>query len=387
MAEAKWKTELSDYLDGLCASSKSKQYVGDVRRYMTHLAKFVGISSFSDLTREHVVKWMAELKENGSGKKPGGGMKTITVKFTIGKLKTFVRHLNGGEFPSWVRNLPRLKVGNMSKVKTPDELLTKREVRAIAGELRQPWKAAFLVLAVTGARPTEILTLEVGDVSEPKTDENGVRRDIAIRDSKSGEPRTVWVYGRAMDALGDALSRADKYVFPNRKGEPKEYTTYGHTLRRAAKNAGIKKRVYPYLTRHTFVTDMLREGVKDKAIMAMTGHASRAMLDHYGHLTQEETLKEIAPHLSGGEVTDTVYVEAEIERRIGARMAEERAKWDAENEATISRFIDERFKKLVPAITGMVSGDDDDPAPTEAEVPPGQEEFPPADMEDEEDSE
>ncbi len=236
------------------------------------------------------------------------------------------------------QNLPRLNVGNGSKVKTPEELLTADEIESIADRLKQPWKAAFLVLDATGARPTEILSLKPSDISESKADEVGLRRDLAIRDSKTGEPRTVWVYGRARETLEEALRLAEgrTYVFQNRAGEPTDYTVYGRILRRAAVKAGVKKAVYPYLTRHGFITEMLKRGVKDKAIMAMTGHTTRSMLDHYGHLTQEETLKEIAPHLAAGDGgPGKDVIEREVQKEIALRVA------------TIERDIERRFEARI----------------------------------------
>lgn len=339
MTGTKWKPELEKYVEELRVSGKSKQYIGDVGRYMRHLADHSGVNSFSELTRAHVIAWMGELKEWGSSGKPRPngrmGMADITLRSTVGKLKTFLRHLNGGVFPSAVQNLPRLNVGSASKVRSPEELLTPADTESIADRLRQPWKAVFLVLEATGARPTEVLSLKPSDISEPKADEVGLRRNLAIRDSKSGEPRTVWVYGRAKEALDEALRLAEgkAYVFQNTAGGPTDYTVYGRILRRAAKAAGIKKAVYPYLTRHGFITTMLRKGVKDKAIMAMTGHSTRSMLDHYGHLTQEETLKEIAPHLAaeaGGPTKE--IIEREVEKEVALRVA------------TIERDIEARMR-------------------------------------------
>ncbi len=327
MSKPSWDAELQDYIGELRVSGKCKQYVSDVSRYMKHLATYSGVDSFRELTRPQVVAWMGELSEKGVTGKPrpdgGMGLKDITLRSTVGKLKTFLRHLHGGVFPNCVQNLPRLNVGNGSKVKTPSELLTEDEIEAIGDHLRQPWKTAFLALAATGARPTEVLSLKPSDVSEPKADEVGLRRDIAIRDSKTGEPRTVWVYGHVGEVLDEALrlARGKEYIFQNRAGGPTDYTVYGRILRRAAKKADIGKPVYPYLTRHTFVTNMLRRGVKDKAIMAMTGHATRSMLDHYSHLTQEETLKEIAPHLTAETGPSQDVIEREVGKEVALRVA------------------------------------------------------------------
>lgn len=378
MTEAKWESELAEYVGGLKTAGKSKQYIGDVGRYLPHLAEHSGVDSFKDLTRGHVLAWLGELKENGIGvPSPSGkqGLGNAKLRNVLGQLKTFLRSLNGGQFPACVQNLPRITIKNGSKVKSPGELLTEEEIQTLGDTLKQPWKAAFLVLSATGARPSEVLTLETKDVSEARADEQGIRQDLTFRDTKTGEPRTVWVYGRAREALEEALRLAGgrKYLFANREGGPAREDSYANALKRAAKKAGISTHVYPYLTRHTFITDMKNRGASDDSIMAMTGHASRAMLDNYSHLTQEQKLKEIAPFLSEKGASDAI--EREVQRRVEtlekSLMAKVQERLQAEMQAEfekkmawvarVERAVADRFADAAPdeAVFGvLLEGED-----------------------------
>ncbi len=356
MAKAEWQAELEAYLGELKLARKSRQYVGDVGRYLPHLAKHSGVGSFKELTRTEVLTWLGELQENGIGKpSPSGkqGLGNAKLRNVLGQLKTFLRSLNGGQFPPCVQNLPRLTVKNSSKVKSPGELLTEEDIEFLGDALKQPWKAAFLVLAVTGARPSEVLTLRTEDVSEATFDDQGVRRDLTFRDTKTGEPRTVWVYGRAREALEEALRLANgrTYLFANREGGPAREDSYANALKRTARRLELAKKVYPYLTRHSFITAMKNRGANDDSIMAMTGHATRAMLDNYSHLTQEERLKKIAPFLAPEGPKD--IVEREVQRRVASLKeslkAEMRAELREEMKADFAAIVGKALSTRVPS--------------------------------------
>jgi integrase len=76
-----------------------------------------------------------------------------------------------------------------------------------------------------------------------------------------------------------------------RSGDYEALTPSGvlQLIERTADRAGIKKRVYTHLLRHSFITNALRAGMSPLLITKITGHASLRMIDRvYSHLTTDD---------------------------------------------------------------------------------------------------
>jgi integrase len=81
------------------------------------------------------------------------------------------------------------------------------------------------------------------------------------------------------------LKQTDRFFNLNRKNAHK-------MLVKAAKLAGLTKRVYPHLLRHSCAIERLRQTGNPKALQWHLGHSSMAMTMRYlATLTMEEALK------------------------------------------------------------------------------------------------
>ncbi len=319
-----WKTDLDRFVIYLEAKDVSAGYLASTKSYLRHLGKRFG-RPFLDLTREELQQWFAELAKSGvTGKQ---GLSPVTMPTVVGRVKTCLRWLNHDRTPDNIRGISYRRTKKLhSRVRGTDELLTDEEIDAIGGALKQPWKAVFLTTAHTGARPTEVLSLMVNDVEGPKTSGGRASYTIHFRETKTGPPREPSIFDtRAIAALEDwlRLGPTEGYLFPSRSDSKIPYITYGpygKRLRETVKRLGMRKRVYPYLTRHSFISKLKRQEVPDSLIMEWVGFDDPRMLQNYGKLSSDERRELMAKYIGPAPIKKPP-TESEIDRLVEKRVA------------------------------------------------------------------
>ena len=85
----------------------------------------------------------------------------------------------------------------------------------------------------------------------------------------------------------------EHYLFPKRRpapADPKQHVkSFRRTWERTCQRAGINARRYD--CRHTVITKLAEGQASDSTIMALAGHVSRKMLEHYSHIRIEAKRK------------------------------------------------------------------------------------------------
>ena len=76
-------------------------------------------------------------------------------------------------------------------------------------------------------------------------------------------------------------------VLLNARGEPLSRVGAWGVVKRAAKRAGITKRVTPHTLRHSFATHLLEGGADLRAVQEMLGHADLSTTQIYTHVDRE----------------------------------------------------------------------------------------------------
>ena len=78
------------------------------------------------------------------------------------------------------------------------------------------------------------------------------------------------------------------FLFPGKiPGKPFADTTIRKAMKDAAKKAGIRRRVYPHVLRHSYATGLLEVGVDLLTISKLLGHASFITTMVYLHCRRE----------------------------------------------------------------------------------------------------
>ena len=153
--------------------------------------------------------------------------------------------------------------------------------------------ATFELLQETGIRLDELMNIRLSDI-------NLNSRTLIIWQGKGRKERKVFFSHNALLALQSYLPifmqresqkrpgcksfpvHVDKKIFEN-----VDRSQVRAVLKRYAKRAGIEKKVFPHLLRHSFITTMHAKTGNIPVIQKLVGHSSSATTARYIHPTDE----------------------------------------------------------------------------------------------------
>ena len=140
-------------------------------------------------------------------------------------------------------------------------------------------RALLETLYATGGRVSEIVQLNVGDISRSE----GQTTTVRVR-GKGGKERLVPLGRFAQQALDQYLTRARPTFIKNHREEALFLSEkQGNRLSRqsawnivsqAANRAGIEKVISPHALRHSFATHLIDGGADIRVVQELLGHAS-----------------------------------------------------------------------------------------------------------------
>jgi integrase/recombinase XerD len=268
-------------------------YRRDLAAYQAFVTQAAPDALIDDATPDVVSAYMAAMRRTRSGS---------TVARSLSTLRGFHRFLvEEGEAQSDpTANIPGVAVADLLP-KALSEEETEQLLGAVVGTgpamLRD--RALFEVLYGTGARVSEVVGLNLGDVAEA-VDGGDVP---LIRVLGKGDKERVVPLGRmALAALQQWLSgegrphleprkwqhRSDaEAVFLNiRGGRLTRVGAFG-VVKKYAGKVGLADRVSPHVLRHSCATHMLARGADIRVVQELLGHASIATTQRYTKVSPE----------------------------------------------------------------------------------------------------
>lgn len=183
-----------------------------------------------------------------------------------------------------------------------------RRVKVLDMEQLERLIAAPDTATLNGVRDRAILELffssgmRLGELASlNRRDVNFKTCELSIR-GKRGRVRVVFLSGRAADAVGQYLtSRADHlaplfvacpgrlaYALPPGEEYRLSDSSIYKLVKRYARLAGIVSDPSPHVLRHSFATDLLRNGCDLRSVQEMLGHRNVATTQIYTHVTHPE---------------------------------------------------------------------------------------------------
>jgi len=181
-----------------------------------------------------------------------------------------------------------------SKVrKTLPEFLTKEEITKLFDVIRnEKHQLMVKLLYATGMRVSELVSLKVRDF---EFDQNYGW----VREGKGKKDRLFVVALKLKKELLDWIRRnkfaREDWLFPG-WGEHVSVQTVQQIVKKAARKAGINKRVHPHTLRHSFATHLIQNGYAVTEVQPLLGHNKMETTMVYLHMASPNLLAVKSPY-------------------------------------------------------------------------------------------
>jgi len=163
--------------------------------------------------------------------------------------------------------------------------LSEEEVQKIIDTCETP-EARLVIkfLYTSGMRVSEACKARIEDMQP----ERGL---IKIIQGKGGKDRWTLLSLTWLEEFKAFDDRKEGFIFSKENNKSFAPITIQRIVGRAAKKAGILKKVTPHTLRHSFSTSLLRKGVNIKLIQSTLGHESLATTSVYTHVLSSDLEK------------------------------------------------------------------------------------------------
>jgi integrase len=285
-----WNMEKSGYLKGRRGRRPiTIGYATSGRNYTNRqILPYLGDLRLDAITEEAVENWLTGFEDRGLSKG--------TANSAYKKLSVMLKYALKQKV---IKSNPCVLVERLQDEGRKIEILTPEEVAAIfPAQWSDVWDnsisyAANKLAACTGMRIGEVLGLRSEFVHEGYLEVCRQYSDLAgYSDVKTHKPRNIPIHETIEKELRELIkANGEGYVFvkkPQAKS-PIGRNTVAQSLFKALETIGIdegrrKKRNLTFHSwRHFFNTFLLTENVTDAKVMAVTGHVTNNMKEHYTH--------------------------------------------------------------------------------------------------------
>jgi len=287
-----------DYLQEKRAAGASPRTVGHYREVLEHvLIPFCaeeGLATVADLNSRHLNDLGAGHLD-GTRSRSGRAISKATVHSYMRAINSFLAWARAqGEASAARGRLPSLR-------KRVLDTLSREEIQRMENAAAtERDKLIVRLLADTGVRLGELLALRPNDNRS-----EGGKNVVKVR-GKGDRERLVPLAPSLARRLrrfadrGRAEATSDRLFLTLRRGRTSGQldslteSAVEQMIRSLAEVAGIGKRVYPHLLRHSFATEYLRRGGNPILLQQILGHSSLTMITQtYQHLTLVDAHEEL----------------------------------------------------------------------------------------------
>ena len=278
-----WRRQFLEYLE--IERGRSLKTIAAYDRYLIRFFKFAeDIKQPKDITSDSIRLYRLWLNRQ-VGATPNETIKKNTQNYHLIALRTFLKYLAGRGVavlsPSSIE-LAKLPARELTLI-TPEELGPLLKAPDQTTAIGQRDRAIFELLFSTGLRVSELCNLDWESINL----ESG---EFSIR-GKGGKVRVVFLSSEAKKALKIYLDKRKDMAEPLFVSQQETRLTsrsVERIIKRYAITVGIMKPVTPHTLRHSFATDLLRNGADLRAVQLLLGHSNISTTQVYTHITDRE---------------------------------------------------------------------------------------------------
>jgi len=288
------KTEYLEYLE--IERNRSPKTLENYGRYLDRFIRFAKVTDVYDVSEDLIRKYRLYL--NRLQDASGQPLKRVTQNYHIIALRNFLKYLAK-------RGVKAVSAEKVELGKQEDREVTFLEPSELQRLLDAPKgetvsthrdRAILYTLFSTGMRVSELCSLDRDKIDL-------ARGEISIR-GKGGKIRVVFlseetrgVIKQYLDKRGDVDEalwiREPKNGFAKESDLRLTCRSMQRIVKKHAIAAGIVgKKVSPHTVRHSYATDLLRNGADIRSVQALLGHSSVTTTQIYTHVTDKQ-LREV----------------------------------------------------------------------------------------------
>ena len=273
-----------------------------VRNYDQYLSRFLNYTKLKnpkDITDTIVKNFRVWLNRQEAKKEKGTAPATLkkkTQNYYLIALRAFLKYLAR-------QGISSLSPDRIELAKVPERSLDLITIEELERLLKAPDtntlrglrdKAMLELLFSTGLRVSELCSLP-SDINL-KLDEISVRgkgEKVRVVFISENAKKAVKEYLNKRDDMDDALfvqisTKKNEKLAQKRDSMRLTPRSVERIIKQYAIQAGISKKVTPHIIRHSFATDLLRNGADLRSVQMLLGHANINTTQIYTHVTDTE---------------------------------------------------------------------------------------------------
>jgi len=248
-----------------------KTYIDNNQRFLNFIKK-----TPEEISEDDIKLYLAHLMSEKQ-------QKPASVNLTLSALKFFYKEILNKDL------FNRIKPPKSEK-KIPT-VLTKEEMKQLLDAIKNDkHKLLVELLYSAGLRVSECVKMKVDDL-------NLKEKMGKVISGKGKKDRHIILSNNLIEHLNRYLKNREvdsEYLFPS----DKKYISVRMAqkiVKKAAKNAGIKKRVFCHALRSSFATHLLEAGTDIRYIQQLLGHANLSTTELYTRVSTKELKKIKSP--------------------------------------------------------------------------------------------